>query len=131
MTCGQIRFARRQACAIAGLEIEALEAWEASARRDPEPEYDISGVVALMALRDALDALGGRVDLFRLALAQALAEIAREPSVRRLARRTVIVGPDFGRLCDLGAARLTCPDRGFFVLRLQPLIAELQDRVFA
>jgi hypothetical protein len=127
-----IRFSREEACEITGLPPGILERWEAAAAGAgfcPPPDFTLSGLVALAVLH----ACAGRPNA-EVECATGVAQLFRllaKTDLRRLGAQTVVIGRDVASLCEIRAAHVHFEGDAFLTIPLGPLIADLQDRVFA
>ena len=131
---GRIRFSFEEACEIADLPGEVVESLRRAAVDELEPCFmacNLSGLAALMILRELHWRLGGAMEAYSPGLGQVLSAVVQESDHRRLAAKMAVIGRDFGRLCELSARHLHFTSRDLVLLPLRPLIAELHDRVFA
>ncbi len=127
-----IRFSRDEACEITGLPPEILERWEAAAAAAgfcTPRDFTLAGLVALAVLHACAGRPNAEIE-FAIGVAQ-LFRVLGKGELRRLSAQTAVIGRDVASLCELRAAHVHFEGDAFLAIPLGPLIADLQDRVFA
>jgi hypothetical protein len=125
-------FSPAAACDILGLQAGELERWErASAALRLAEALTFADPLALAVLAEAARRLGDGVGAFGLGLRRLFTTLAERDDLERLDDHVALVGRDFAQLARLKADHVRCPDGGFIVVPLGPILADLRDRAFS